>query len=334
MQDNTPMHLSPADENLVARHVEIVSGAAIRLVYTDDEAGAKMRAFCGRLEKLLPNLSVQKEAADDEPPGIHVSGNIRFLMVPRGEYLEAFLLSLLGSDTLAAQDMGVDASGIDRRISLPAMMKMYVTENCPFCRLTVPKGLFLAGAAPLKIDFTLIDALLFPGMAQTDGVRAAPATIVDDTFRWSGDFSLAEVIETIAARNPAELGRETLKKMISEGGAERVAGLMDAFDTVIPAFTESLTAEKWPERLGAMVAFEYLAEKNPALAQTVVDMLWERFDSLDTAIMGDVLHLVGVLNRAGEMQRVEAVAGGAYPEPVKTVAREVFEALGEGQGRV
>lgn len=328
MENNITPPLSPADENLIMRHKDIISSPVkIRLVRSDDDAGVQMNQFCSQLEKLLPNITIKREPADDDLPGIHVSDNIHFMMAPKGACLEAFLLSLIGREALASQDMGINASGVDKRIHLPGVLKIYVTETCPICHKTVPKGLFLAGAAPMKIAVRIIDAGMFPTLAEKDKIRSVPTTIIDDTFRFNGDFPITELVEMIAERDPVQLGYDTLKKMIADGDAARVASLMDEFDTVIPAFTDLLTAEKWHERLGAMVTFEYLAEKNAVLAQRVLDLLWQRFDSLDTAVMGDMLHLVGVLNQSGQIFRLQSVLKGAYPDTVKKVAQEIIEAL-------
>lgn len=329
-EENGLYPLSPSDRSLISRHGGILTNPEkIRLIKSDDAAGMQLDAFCTQLEQLIPEISVKRKmAADDEPSGIHVSENLHFRMVPRGEYLEIFLLSLFGSDTLAGQEMGVDSGGLEQRIPLPAMFTMYVTENCPFCSITVPKGLFLAGAAPSRIDVTLIDAMLFPALAEQDRIRSAPTTIMDGMFRWSGDFDLEEVIETVSSRDPLKLGYETLKKMISDGDAEGVADLMDRFNEVIPAYIDLLVAEKWPERLGAMVAFEYLTEKNRDVAHQVIDILWGRFDSLEPAIMGDVLHLVGVFNQPDQSPRLQAVLSGSYPDPVKKVAGEILHQNG------
>lgn len=328
MENNANLPLHPEDEHLILRHKEILATRVIiKLAYNDSEAGQLMADFCAALEKLLPNVAVKTAPADEDPPCIHVWDNLHFMMVPKGDYLEMFLLSLIGNDALASQELGMDAAQVRTRVSLPVLLKMYVMDNCPFCKITVPKGLFLAGASPLNIDIRIIDAAMFPDLAAQDNVRSVPATIMDDLFRWNGDFQITEVVDMIAARNPAELGYNTLKKIISDGDAEAVADLMNDFNTVIPAFTDLLVAEKWPERLGAMVAFEYLSEKNPALAETILDMLWAGFDLLDAPIMGDVLHLVGVLNRESQAKQVQKILAGEYPPSVKTVAREIFEAI-------
>jgi glutaredoxin len=320
--------LSPADVNLIMRHKEIITGPVkIRLVYDDSDAGSKMNSFCLQLEQLLPVVRVVRETADEELPGIHVSGNLHFMMVPKNAYLEGFLLALLGNDALAAQEVGVAAGELQKHAVLPALMKVYITRECPFCKKVLPKILFLAGAAPAKIDLTIIDVMLFKELAKEDNIRSAPTTIMDDQFRWSGDFEVAEIIGMLAGRNPSQLGHDTLKKMIGDGNAEGVATLMDEFNIVIPAFPELLMAQKWTHRLGAMVAFEYLVEKNPAIAQNVIDILWDRFESLDTPVMGDVLHLFGVFNQSSQVPRLQSVLSGQYPESVKKVAKEIFDGM-------
>ncbi len=330
MENDSTLLLSPADEKLVVRHKDIISGPTpIRVVYGDNDIGALLDVFCTQIEKLLPNVTVQREIAEEDPPGIHVSDNIHFLMVPKGPFLEFFLLSLLGADVLASPDMGIDAADVSRRVGLPVLLKMYVAENCPFCKQVLPKGLFIAGAAPKNVDIRIIDAAMFPALAAKDRIRSVPVTVMDDTFRWNGVFEISEVVDMVAGRDPAQLGVDTLKKMVSDGDAEGLANLMDEFNSVIPAFLNLLVAEKWPERLGAMVAFEYLAEKNPGLAETVLKDLWKGFDSLDAPIMGDVLHLVGVFNRASQAPRVKSVMDGPYPDAVKNVATEIFETLSD-----
>ncbi|MFO8111187.1 MAG: thioredoxin family protein [Desulfosalsimonadaceae bacterium] len=330
MENDSTLPLSPADEKLVLRHRDIISGPTpIRVVYAEGNVGKLLNAFCTQIEKLLPNVTVQRERDEDDPPGIHVWDNIHFQMVPKGPFLEFFLLSLLGGEALVRQDMGIDPAAVKRRVGLPVLLKLYVAENCPFCKQTLPKGLFLAGAAPSSIDLRIIDATMFPELASRDKIRSVPVTVMDDTFRWNGVFDISEVVDMIAGRDPAQLGVDTLKKMVSDGDAQGLANLMDEFNTVIPAFLDLLVAEKWPERLGAMVAFEYLAEKNPGLAESVLDDLWNRFDSLDAPVMGDVLHLVGVYHRASQAPRVKSVMDGPYPDAVKNVAKEIFETLSE-----
>ncbi len=334
MENHTNLPLSPADEKLILQHREIFSKPVkIRLVLDDDPASQKMSSFCEQLVTLLPAIRLIQESADGELSGIFLSDNIHFMMVPTGKLLEAFLLALHGNETLAGQDMGVDAGELNARFTVPAILKIYVIDDCPYCGKAVPKGLFLAGAAASKVHIRIIDALMFPELAKSDKVKSAPATIMDDTFRWTGDFKIEEVIEMIAGRDPVQLGYDTLKMMISSGDAERVASLMDEYNTMIPAFRDLLTTEKWTERLGAMVAFEYLVEKNTALAGEVLDHLWEVFDTLDTAVMGDVLHLVGVLNQDSQDRRLKAVLEGEYPEVVRGVAGEVLRAGGRGKGR-
>ncbi len=330
MEESVTHAMTPADQTIVSRHREMITGVKrIRLTVTEDPAGRHMAEFCDQLEALLPAVKVVKEPAEDDPPAIHVTDNIHFQMAPSGKLLELFLFSLMGNDVLVSQDLGADAEETGRRIELPAIFKIYTAHSCPHCPNAVARGLFLAGAAPSKVDLRVIDGQMFAEKAAADGVRSVPATILDDRFRWSGVFSLPEVTDMIVNRDPAQLGTDTLKKMISDGDAEGVARLMNDFDKVIPGFTALLTHEKWTVRLGAMVAFEYLAETNAALARAVLEQLWPHFDHYEQAVQGDMLHLYGVLGQRDMIARLDAVADGAYADAIRNVAREVMEALHE-----
>jgi len=326
--DERVRSLSPADETLVARYSDSVPATArIILSYADTDAGEQMAAFCERLHALIPALTLVRESADGDPPSIHVSSNIHFQAVPTGKLLELFLFALLGNDAIAGQDLGVEAGAVNERIILPATLKMYVSPNCPYCPQALPRGLFLAGAAPSRINLLVIDAQLFSEQAKTDRVRSVPVTILDDHFRWTGVFDLDEVISVIVDRDPTQLGADTLKKMISDGNAEGVARLMDEANIVIPGFIDLLTQEKWSARLGAMVAFEYLSETNAGVSVKIIDQLWDRFTGLGDAVQGDILHLFGVLDDPGQLPRLEEVKDGPFPETIREVAREVIAAI-------
>lgn len=320
--------LSADDEIIILKYRDKLPAAArIKLTYTDTAVGKKMTAFCDRLRELIPAASVHRGAADEEDPAIHVSDNIHFLAVPSGKLLESFMFALLGNEALANQKLKPGSAEIQQRVTLPAMLKMYVAINCPYCSQALPRALFLAGAAPSKIDLRVIDAGLFEQGAKSDRIRSVPVMILDDRFRWTGIFNPSEVIDVIAGRDPSQLSSDTLKKMISDGDAEGVARLMHESNTVIPGYIDLAVHERMAVRLGAMVVFEYLAETNTALSRKIMDLLWERFSGAGDTVKGDILHLCGMLEDPGQVDRLETIVSGSYPETVKQVAREVIDGI-------
>ncbi len=326
MDEPVMQPLSPADETIVTRHRDIIGPCRIRLAYTDDPAGQKMTAFCERISELLADVSVVRKPAEDEPPAIHISDNMHFQVVPSGKLLEGFLMALAGHDFLNSTDFGVNAGEIQQRIGLPATFKMYVSVNCPYCPQALQRALFLAGALSARVDIRIIDAQLFSKAARADQVRSVPTTILDDRFRWTGVFDLSEVVNIMADRDPAQLGTDTLKKMIADGNAGGVADLMGDAGIIIPGFFDLLTDPKWSVRLGAMVAFEYLAERDPGLSRKILETLWERFDAFDDPVKGDILHLFGVLDDPELTGRLQRVSESSESNAIKQVASEIVNA--------
>ena len=96
-------------------------------------------------------------------------------------------------------------------------------------------------------------------------------------MRWSGSVELPDIVRLIAHRKPQELSTASLVNMVENGEAPRIARMMVDAGTLFPAFFELLVHEKWPVRLGAMVAMESLAAEDRDLAAAAVDPLWDLF---------------------------------------------------------
>jgi hypothetical protein len=193
-------------------------------------------------------------------------------------------------------EAGVSAADIQNRIQMPGVVRVYVSPVCPHCPGALGRWLYMAAWAPDRVDLHVIDAAVFSESAARDNVKSVPTAILDDQFRWTGVVAVAELLDIFEKRNPADLSADTVKKIISDGDAEGLAALMAGANSVIPGFLDLLAHPKWPTRLGAMVAFEYLAETAPDLARQALEAMWNRFTALDDAVKGDMIHLFGVLN--------------------------------------
>lgn len=93
------------------------------------------------------------------------------------------------------------------------------------------------------------------------------------------------------------------------------------------------TVEKWPVRLGAMVAMEEIAHRNPELASQVIDPLWESFHRVEDPVRGDIIYIFGESGNYEIAPRLEAVLGGIYDTEVKEAAKEALEKIGKKGNR-
>lgn len=291
---------------------------------TDSEPGKRMEKFSDRLRAHIPAITVQKEPGEDEPPAIYIPPNIRFEAVAEGKLLELFLMCVAGLLPIEEDEAGVSAEEIQHRLKIPGVVRLYVSSSCPHCPHAVSRWFYMASSVPEMIELHIIDAAMFPDTAASDNIRSVPTAVVDGQFRWTGVVPVTEMLDVLENRDPRELSAETLKKIVADGDAEGLASLMIKSGVIIPGFLDLLAHPRWPTRLGAMVAFEYLAEQAPKLARQALDSMWNRFSDLDDTVKGDIIHLFGVLNDRQLNPRLESVINGGYAEPIKQAAREVM----------
>ena len=297
---------------------------------TDNEPGKRMEMFCDRIQANLPSVTVKKELGEaGAPPAIFIPPNLRFEAVPEGKLLELFLISAAGNVPVDETAAGISAADIENRIKIPGVVRIYVSPSCPHCPEALSRLLYMAGCTPDMIDLHIIDAMLFADAAAAENVKSVPTTVLDGHFRWTGVVPISEIVDVMENRDPRELSSETLKKIVAEGDAEGLANLMITYKTIIPGFLDLLAHPRWPTRLGAMVAFEYLAEQAPELARQALDAMWSRFSDVDDAVKGDIIHLFGVLNDNRLSGRLESVINGEYTEAIKETAREVMADMQE-----
>jgi hypothetical protein len=209
---------------------------------------------------------------------------------------------------------------------MPLFRKLYVTQQCPFCPVTVQQLLPLPATSE-HIHLAIIDGTLFPESAKAHGVQSAPTLLLDGQFRWTGSVPLKELAQMMSDRDPAKLGTESLESMLKEGNASHVAAMMLERRMVFPALIDLLLHDKMFVRLGAMVVIETIVEQNAALAAQVIDPLWERFPNVPDPVKGDMMHIFGEAGDKSVISKLNAVLAGQFADDVKEAAREVLEKI-------
>ena len=94
---------------------------------------------------------------------------------------------------------------------------------------------------------------------------------------------------------------------------------------IYPAFLDLLIHEKWQIRLGAMVAFEYLAEERKEMASQVIVPLWDRFSGVNDQVKGDILYVLGESKDPSVIPKLKSVSNGPYSGEVLEAAIEALE---------
>ena len=143
--------------------------------------------------------------------------------------------------------------------------------------------------------------------------------------------AIEELLNTIVQRDPAQLSSTTLKNLLKEGKAGLVADMMVRYGRLFPSFFPLLTHEKWPIRLGAMVAFEEIVRQDRCIAQSAVAPLLERFEELDNPVKGDVVYLFGLLQDTEIVPFFKKIEMGPYDDDIREAATEALAQMRIGK---
>jgi hypothetical protein len=310
------------------------SEITLRYTTSGHSMDESFKAFAHQMAELAPGIRLKKDGdAVVDRPTLFVGNHVAYQALPLDRELEPFLAVLGDGDALADRT----APNVQARLTglkAPALVKVYITPHCPFCPATVSILLGLAACSD-QVWVTVVDGELFPDAAQNDGIHSAPTVILDDRFRWTGSVDAGELVTLMLDRDPASLGAEALKGMIEDGNAEGVARMMAERGKIFPAFIELLNHPRWSVRLGAMVAFETLAEDHAVLAGEVLEPLVAVFADVDDMVKGDLLHVIGESGNEAALPFLRTVAAGDYDEEVRSAADEAIEklnALATGDG--
>ena len=287
----------------------------------------RFKLFVDQVVDLAPRVRAKKDGdAMVSLPTLFIGSQVGYQALPLDRELEPFL-AVLGDGNAFADRIDPDVQQRLLQLRAPALVKVYITPHCPFCPSTVSVLLGLAACSD-QVRVTVIDGELFPDTAQNDRVSAAPTVILDDRFRWTGSVDAGELVTLMLDRDPADLGADALRGMIEGGSAAEVASMMADRGTIFPAFVELLIHPRWSVRLGAMVSFETLAERDPGLAGEVVDPLVAVFADVDDGVKGDLIHVLGESGSRAALPFLGMVAKGDYDGEVRVAAREAIEKLG------
>ena len=303
-------------------------GITLTLVKSEHPQYPPVKEFCDGLTHLVPSIKIKVDGdTPDSPPQILIGNGLRYQAVPSGHELQPFLEALIAfsSDSVDAAE---SVQALLKKEKLPATLTLFIAPQCTFC----PAAVRQLSPLPLlddKIRLTIIDGNLFSETAEPHKIQAVPTLLLDEQFRWTGAVPLEEIINTINTRDPASLGAESLKNIVTEGQAGQLAAMMLESKQIFPAFNDLLIHPTWQVRLGAMVVMEEIADENPALASEVIDFLWTEFHQSSDQVKGDILYLFGEIKNQRAVPWLQEVLAGKYDEEVKEAAGEALEKFNE-----
>jgi len=296
----------------------------LRLVSSPDKRSEELQSFCHLLSRLAPRIKVSTQQGESGPGFMEIGGKLRVQAIPEGKELEQLLEALAFS--VNSPKLSNRLKRLLDDIIVPAELKLFITPQCPHCPLLFRQLLPVIFSAGF-IRLTVIDGLMFTELAKLYGVKSVPSLFLDDDFQWNGMVGMEELLMVMAKRDLETLSQNTLTNLLKEGKAAMIAEMMSRHEKLSGAFLKLLAHDKWPIRLGAMVAFEEIIRINPALAVGSISSLLDEFSKAHDQAKGDILYLLGLIGSPAAEPFLETIKNGGYNGDVMESAMEALESI-------
>jgi glutaredoxin len=322
----TSQDLATAQNVLEALHNSVV----VKVIATRNPLSDLFRQFAADLASTSDKLQPLYLAYDEDgSPGIEIMPNLRYLALPNGRELLPFLQSLIlcaqGKVSLSTRSLSTLESFIT-----PTRVEVMISPACPYC----PKVVSLVNQLALAstyLQVSIIDVTLFSEHAESHGIRAVPAVIIDEQDPLVGIISEELLVDRLVNSAVSAFHPETFKRILKEGDAIKLAGMMVADCDLYVGALELLADSDWSVRMGMMVVLEEVAESNAKLVQPAFPYLMDLLDREEANLRGDAAYLLGRIGDASTLNRLKEVVADENSE-VAEAAREAIQQIREREG--
>jgi glutaredoxin len=314
----TSQELASAKSTLKALQDRVI----IKVNLTRNSLSSQFRTFIEELASVSEQLQpLYLTHSEDGPPSIEIQPNLRYLALPNGKEMTPFLQSLTsrsqGKVSLAPRSL----SALETFIT-PTRFEVMMSPACPHCPTVVGLVNQLALASNY-LEATIIDVTLFADYGQKYGIRAVPTVVIDGQDQLAGTISEDFLVDRLANSDPSSFHPDSFKKIIKEGDAERLAGMMVADGDLYSGSLALLADPDWSVRMGMMVVLEEVAERSPDLVQRACPYILDLLEHEDDNQRGDIAYLLGLIGDASVMNRLEVLLNDDNPQVVEVA----FEAI-------
>lgn len=242
-----------------------------------------------------------------------------YLAVPEGPE-EAPFRELLAAGAVAGNG-GADGPPLR---SPPQRLAVFIAPSCPRCPVTVRSALALALASADTV-VEVIDASLFPELAERIPVRSVPTLVADTGLTVVGAVSRDELADRLAAARGAERETVVLASLV-EGGRLREAGRRLTTGPGAEAFAELWLAGGLESRIALLLAADLALECEPTCLDRAAPVLERGLRADSPALRGDTADLLRRLALPSSRPALEAAARDSDPD-VAEAAAEAVDAL-------
>jgi glutaredoxin len=319
----TSQELASAECTLEALQERVV----IKVNLTRNSLSPQFRTFVEELASVSEQLQpLYLTHSEDGPPTIEIQPNLRYIALPNGREMAPFLQSLLSRSKREISLAPRSLSALETFIT-PTRFEVLMSPACPHCPAVVELVNQFA-LASTYVEATIIDVTLFPDYGPKYGIKAVPTVVIDEQVQLVGTISEDLLVDRLANSDPSSFHPDSFKKIIKEGDAEKLAGMMVADGDLYSGSLELLADSDWSVRMGMMVVLEGVAERSPDLVRRAYPYILDLLEHEDDNQRGDTAYLLGLIGDASVLDRLEALLNDANPQ-VAEVASEAVQRIRE-----
>ncbi|MCG6946300.1 MAG: thioredoxin family protein [Deltaproteobacteria bacterium] len=301
---------------------ELQERVIIKVNLTRNSLSSQFQTFIEELASVSEQLQpLYLNHSEDGPPTIEIQPNLRYMALPNDREMVPFLQSLLFRSKREISLTPRSVSALETFIT-PTRFEVLMSPACPHCPTVVGLVNQLA-LASTYVEATIIDITLFPDYGQKYGIKAVPTVVIDEQDKLVGTISEELLVDRLANSDPSLFHPDSFRKIVKEGDAERLAGMMVADGDLYSGSLELLADPDWSVRMGMMVVLEGVAERSPDLVQRAYPYILDLLEHEDDNQRGDTAYLLGLIGDASVMDRLEVLLNDANPQ----VAEVAFEAV-------
>jgi len=177
--------------------------------------------------------------------------------------------------------------------------------------------------ASIYLEVTIIDVTLFAGFAEKYCIRAVPTLVIDGQEQLVGNIGEDLLVDKLTNQSPSTFHPDSFEKIVKEGDAEKLAGMMVADANVYKGALELLADPDWSVRMGMMVVLQVVAERSPDLVKRVYPYLVNLLDHGDANQRGDMAYLLGIIGNVSVLEPLKILLNDSNPEVAQAASEAV-----------
>ncbi len=272
-------------------------------------------------------LAAREDADPPEAPvlSIEIGGRVvaRYLASPDGPEEPPFRGLLEGlirlSTSPASPTPGEEA---------PERLIVFIAPDCPRCPVAVRSALDLA-LDRTRMTVDIVDATLFPELAESIPVRSVPTLVADSGLTIVGMVSPLELEERLAAASGGRRDRVVLESLTASGRFADAGRLM-AGDRGAEAFAELWLASTLESRIALLLAADEALAGSKGCLDPVARSLERGLLAEAAALRGDTADLLRRLALPSTRAALERCRDDADPDVAEAVA-DALAAIEDGE---